>query len=185
MAKRHHRSKVRMGSLATGGFMGTAVPALVGSGLAIGSTLAIRAFVRPTSDMMAKVFRYAPFIGAAVGAVAAAPLGFAGASANQQVATAASAVAAGLGVFAVERLNSSVPGAELALAPAAPAAPTGTGTAGLRALTAEVRSAAQLRGVVMEPMNGLAGSYGDTVNASGMSGAFNPNAFGRPQSQVG
>ncbi len=182
MAKRRHRSKVRMGSLATGGFMGTAVPALVGSGLAIGSTLAIRAFVRPTSDMMAKVFRYAPFIGAAVGAVAAAPLGFAGASANQQVATAASAVAAGLGVFAVERLNSSVPGAELALAPAAP---TGTGTAGLRALTAEVRSAAQLRGVVMEPMNGLKGSYGDTVNANGMSGAFNPNAFGRPQSQVG
>ncbi len=182
MAKRRHRSKVRMGSLATGGFMGTAVPALVGSGLAIGSTLAIRAFVRPTSDMMAKVFRYAPFIGATVGAVAAAPLGFAGASANQQVATAASAVAAGLGVFAVERLNSSVPGAELALAPAAP---TGTGTAGLRALTAEVRSAAQLRGVVMEPMNGLKGSYGDTVNANGMSGAFNPNAFGRPQSQVG
>ena len=182
MAKRRHRSKVRMGSLATGGFMGTAVPALVGSGLAIGSTLAIRAFVRPTSDMMVKVFRYAPFIGAAVGAVAAAPLGFAGASANQQVATAASAVAAGLGVFAVERLNSSVPGAELALAPAAP---TGTGTAGLRALTAEVRSAAQLRGVVMEPMNGLKGSYGDTVNVNGMSGAFNPNAFGRPQSQVG
>lgn len=183
MAKRRHRSKVRMGSLATGGFMGTAVPALVGSGLAIGSTLAIRAFVRPTSDVMVKVFRYAPFIGAAIGAVAAAPLGFAGASANQQVATAASAVAAGVGVFAVERLNSSVPGAELALAPSS--APSGTGTAGLRALTAEIRSANQLRGVVMEPMNGLKGSYGDSVNVQGMSGAFNPNAFGRPQSQVG
>jgi hypothetical protein len=37
----------------------------------------------------------------------------------------------------------------------------------------------------MEPMNGLKGSFGETVNASGMSGAFNPNAFGRPQSQVG
>lgn len=181
MAK-HRRSKVRMGSLATGGFMGTAVPGLVGAGVCIGSTLAIRAFVRPTSEAMAMVFKYAPFIGAGLGAVAAAPLGLAGASMNQQVATAASSLAAGVGVFAVERLNASVPGAELALAPSAP---SGTGTAGLRALTAEIRTPAQLRGVVMEPMNGLKGSYGDTVNASGMSGAFNPNAFGRPQSAVG
>jgi hypothetical protein len=171
-----------MGSLDTGGFMGTAVPALVGSGLAIGSTLAIRAFVRPTSDAMTMVFRYAPAIGALVGAIGAAPLGLAGASVNQQVATAASAVAAGVGIFAVERLNSSVPGADLALAPSAPSVGT---TAGLRALTAEIRMPGQLRGVVMEPMNGLKGSFGETVNASGMSGAFNPNAFGRPQSQVG
>lgn len=183
MAKRRH-SKVRMGSLATGGFMGTAVPGLVGAGVAIGATLGIRAFVRPTSDTMAMVFRYAPFIGAGLGAVAALPLGLAGASRNQQVATAASSLAAATGIFAVERLNSSVPGAEIALAPAA-STPAGTGAAGLRALTAEIRTPAQLRGVVMEPMNGLSGSYGDTVNANGMSGAFNPNAFGRPQSQVG
>lgn len=178
MAKHKRRGKVRMGTLTTGGFMGTAIPALVGSGLAIGSTLAIRAFVRPNTEAMVKVFRYAPFIGAALGAMAAAPLGLAGASGSQQAATAASAVAAGVGVFAVERLNSSVPGAELALA--APA----VATAGLRALTAEIRRPG-LEGVVMEPMNGMRGSYGDTVNASGMSGAFNPNAFGRPQSQVG
>lgn len=181
MAKRHRRSKVRMGSLATGGFMGTAVPGLVGAGVCIASTLGIRAFVRPTTDVMAKVFKFAPFIGAGLGVIAAAPLGLAGASMNQQVATAASSLAAGIGVFAVERLNASVPGAELALAPS----PSVGTTAGLRALTAEIRTPGQLRGVVMEPMNGLKGSYGDTVNASGMSGAFNPNAFGRPQSQVG
>lgn len=177
MAKRRHRSKVRMGSLATGGFMGTAVPGLVGAGVCIGSTLAIRAFVRPTSEAMAMVFKYAPFIGAGLGAVAAAPLGLAGASMNQQVATAASSLAAGVGVFAVERLNASVPGAELALAPSGAAGVVMEPMNGLAALTAEIRTPSQLQG--------LRGSYGDTVNASGMSGAFNPNAFGRPQSAVG
>lgn len=178
MAKHYKRGRVRMGSLSSGGFVGAAVPGLVGVGVVLGGTMAVRAFVRPTDSTMAKVFRYAPFIGGVLGVAASLGLGLAGANRSQQMATASSALAGALGIFAIERLNGSVPGAELALSPSPAAVPT----AGLAALTAEIARPG-MQGVVMEPMRG---SFGETVNAGGgLRGAFNPDAFGRPQAAIG
>lgn len=172
MAKhRSKRGRVRMGSLSTGGFVGAAVPGLVGAGVALGSTMIIRAFVRPTSELMGHLINYAPLVGGVLGVAAAPALGFAGANTSQKLATASSAVAAAVGVFALERLG----GVSLALPSTAP-------VAGLAALTAEIRNPG-MQGVVMEPMRG---SFGETVNAGGgLRGVFNAEAFGRPQAAIG
>lgn len=177
MAKHRRSKKIRMGSLAAGGIMGDVVPSAAGLGTALLSTLALRSFITPDSAMKQNVVRYAPLIGGGLGLLAAGAIGYFGGMSKATAAGVSSVLGGGL-LFASERLNASSPAIDAALAPSS--AP-GT-TAGMRALTAEIRNPG-LNGVVMEP---LRGDFGETVNAGGgLRGSFNPSAFGRPQSAVG
>lgn len=193
MARRRGRRRRRgfRGLSGRGGFMRGAVHALVpvaaGSVLTGGTTLALRAFVTPTPGTASEtVYKWAPAIGMGAGLAGAALLYFLGGRTQGKniaaIAAAASLFQGGI-VLASERLNVARPGGLLALAGGGGAAESaGEGAAGLAALMPEYatpQGAGPLGAIVMEPVRGLGGPYGETVNVSGLGGGFRPSAFGR------
>jgi hypothetical protein len=181
--RRHHRKHRKgLGAITTAGLIDDVLPSAIGMSAALLGTLAVRSFVPATNT---KAIYFAPFIGAGLGVLGAGAVAWQ-MGASKATATAAHAILGGTLLFASERLTASTPEVDAVLAMPASAV-TGMGasapaTAGLRALTAEIRNPG-MQGVVMEP---LRGDFGETVNVGGgLRGAFNPSAFGRPQSQVG
>jgi hypothetical protein len=157
------------------------VPPVLGVLTVGGATLGIRAFVRPDTEPMQMVYRYAPWLGLGIGALAAGVSWMLGGLNPATSTVVAGALTAGV-VAGNDMLNVSRPGAipALAASTAVPAVPAAAGLPGLRALVAERQG---MRGIVMEPIRGgMKGAYGDTVN---LQGAANPSAFGRPQSRIG
>lgn len=161
----------------TPGSMGREVwPGSLGILLAGGSTLAIRAFVRPDTAAMASIYRWAPAIGAGVGLVGAGAMTMVGKGAAMN--TGIQALLTGGLILGVETLNASRPGGALATGMTMPAAlPAGAApTAGLGALVPETMRGTGLGVITMDPARGTAGAYGETV---ALRGTVNPGAFGR------
>lgn len=181
MAKRK-RGMRGLGNLRQPGTMAREiVPPVLGVLAVGGTTLAIRAFVRPNTESMAKVYRYAPWLGLGVGLLGAGVSYMLGGKLPAGSTTVAGVLTAAV-VAGNDMLTTARPEGIAALMPASTVA-AGAGTAGLRALVAERRRG--MEGIVMEPIrgrSGVGGAYGDSVN---LQGAANVSAFGRPQSRMG
>ena len=166
MAKRARRRRrgfrgfAGLGNLRRPGLAREVVPPVVGGVLAI---LGIRSFVRPDTAAMAKLYEHAPLAGIGVAALGGGAMYVLTKSKAPAISATLAGLAVGGGVWASELLNAQ-------RAAAAGALPAG-GTAGLGALVPET-----MRGVVMEPVQGLGAMYGETVQ---LSGVVNPTAFGR------
>lgn len=170
MAKRRrrgYRGLKGLGNLRRPGAMREIVPPVIGGVLALGTALGIRAFVKPETPAMAKLYEWAPLAGVGAGALGAGALFAMTRSGGPAVSAMLSAGLVGGGLLASEALNAQRAAAAVAAVAAMPAGETG----GLAALVPEtVRG---LQGVVMEPVKGM---YGETVR---LNGTVNPSAFGR------
>jgi len=168
MAKRRRRGfrgLKGLGNLRRPGAMREIVPPVVGGVLALGTALGIRAFVRPETPAMAKLYEYAPLAGIGAGALGGVALYAMTRSSSPAMSASLAAALVGGGLFASEALNAQRAAAAMAAMPAAGE------TAGFGALVPEtVRG---LNGVIMEPVNGM---YGETVR---LNGTVNQGAFGR------
>lgn len=181
MAKRRHgmRGLAGLGNLRTAGSLGRDVmPGTLGLLLTGGVTLALRAFVRATE--MPGLYRWAPAIGTGAGILGAVGVGMLGGT-GPALSSITSSVLGGAILMGSEMLNTSRPGAAIALAGDGdmPALPAGEAEAvameGLRALAAE-----RLGAIVMQPVDGMRGAYGESVN---LQGTINPGAFGQQSFQ--
>lgn len=167
--------------------MGRAVLSPVVAGvLTVGTTLGIRAFVKPTTGTASEmIYRHAPLIGLGAGLLGAVGLYY---MAGKESAAAAAAVATllGGGIVANERVVASGGASALAASgllasSVAPPASAPAATAGLRQLGAVVPEYARMDGIVMEKVNGLNGlganqqNFGENVS---LSGTVNQSAFG-------
>lgn len=174
-----------LGAGLTSGMARTVTPALVGTGLALGTALGMRAYLRPEPGQTSEtIYRNAPLIGIGAGILGAVGLYVIGGGKKpgMELATAAAvaAVVSGGALFGIERLHVSKPGAFAALVPSPSAAPA-EGTAGLRAITAEYGMAGGgLNAIVMERLNGNNQQQGAVVNLQGVvdTGAFGSRAYG-------
>ena len=174
------------------------LPVVVGGGLAALTTLATRWFVDPTTGpTQAKMAKYAPLIGTAVGAVGSLALYFmGGTSAAVQSALSAGIVGMfGLGsdmVLKDPEKRAPLLAAIIATAPATDTstntgANTGAGAGGFGAIVPEYQLPTPGVGAIaMESVGasgqraGTIGSYGETVSLSGV----NTGAFGTPGFQA-
>lgn len=159
------------------------LPVLVGGGLTALTGLGIRWFVDPaqgsTQSMMVK---WAPLLGAAVGAVGSIALYFMGgtSAAVQSFLSAATVGAFGVGSDMVLKEK----GGSL-LAAIVNTAPAGNGMTGFGAIVPEYSSPG-MGAIAMESVGaggrraGTIGSYGETVSLSGV----NTGAFGTPGFQA-
>lgn len=147
-------------------------PPMIGGGAAAVTTIGIRQFVRPTTEWMQQLQEYAPWVGLAVGSLAAWGLGTMNKRATGWSA-AAGAGAVTLGTVMMEM-----------------AAKANFGTDGLGAIVPEYGN---MGAIVMEPQAsrgygagalgnraGVGGDYGEVVNL----GNINTSAFGTPGFQI-
>lgn len=164
------------------GAAGGAVPVVAAGLLTVGSTLGLRAFLRPEPGTPSEgLYKWAPAIGAAVGLLGAgAMLLVAGKKKGAEMALPAALTSAviGAGLIGSEYLNASKPGAALALGQTG-ALPAGTaaGTAGLAALMPEFNGNG-MGAIVMDQLNGMGSPYGETVRVAGLGAGIRPEAFG-------
>lgn len=169
----------RVGS--PGSFLGTVVPPAVGGGTAALVAIGIRQFAKPAqSRTQAALYKYAPWLGMAAGAVAALGLYMMGGT-SASLSGFVAAGAAGGALLLNDAVRAARPG-EDALAMAGGGGGT---TAGLRAIVPEYERAG-MGAIVMEPQAsrgygaGALGSYGEVVNL----GNINPASFGTPGFQI-
>lgn len=178
MAKRRRRRGFRgLGALGRGGMEGV-LPVATGGILTAGTTIGLRAFLRPDPGTLSeKLYYWAPALGVAAGVLGAGALYFMGGMRAALPAVLTSIAAGGL-VFGAERLNASKPGGMLAIAGGSSVPAEPGGTAGLNALMPEYSG---LNAIVMDPVNGISGPSGETVSINGLGGAgYRPSAFGKP-----
>jgi hypothetical protein len=161
-----------MGALSADAFKESILPILVGGGLAGGTLFAIRKWLAPNGDATKQaVVKYAPLAGAGVGAIGALSLKWLADSDDAAVGgLVAAAVVGGLGMV----MDMVAPGA---ITPAEPLA----GYLGMGAIVPEYGSMNGMGAIVMQPSAngrrpGSIGSYGETVNLSGI----NTSVFGTP-----
>jgi hypothetical protein len=177
MAKRRRglRGLAGLGNLRSAAGREVVTP-IIGVGLAVGVTLAVRAFVRPDTEAMQQVYRWAPAIGAGASLIGAGALAaMVGRGAAWSAGTAG--VVAGVALLASETLNASRPGGATATGVATMLPASAPGTAGLAALVPESLRGTGMGVITMDPVRGTAGAYGETVN---LRGSVNQAAFGKP-----
>lgn len=177
-----------MGALSADAFKESILPILVGGGIAGGTIFAIRKWLTPGADVTkANVVKYAPLAGLATGSIAAISLKWLADSDDAAVGgLVAAAVVGGLGM-AFDMLAPDMTGrtdADVGVAAAAIAsgeAPAGAaGYLGMGAIVPEYGTNG-MGAIVMQPSAGgrrpgSIGSYGETVNLSGI----NTSVFGTP-----
>lgn len=195
MAKRRHHRRRGMGSiirvtpLSGGGvgavkrphsFAGSAVPVLVGGGVAAATAVGLRYYMTPTTQTQMSVVDNAPWIGVGAGAVV-------GLAMWNLVSQPAGIAAIMSGLLVGSSMAISEMAAKSRLAAAVPATTT---QAGIGAVVPEYSSAPRRSGVGAITMEshasrgygaGALGSYGETVNL----GAVNIKAFGTPGAYMG
>lgn len=168
-------------------FVGAAMPVVIGGGVAAVTTMGLRQWMTPTTDLQMRIVENAPWVGIAAGGLTSLAL-WNMTSQAAGVASLTAAVTVGIGMLA----------SEYAASMRAPL-PAGNGTAGLRAVVPEYSMRglpARGRGtgaIVMEPQAsrgygaGPLGAYGETVNLGGGrgTGAINTGAFGTPGFTIG
>lgn len=193
MAKRRHSRRgmgsiIRVTPLSGGGmgavkrphsFAGSAVPVLVGGGVAAATAIGIRYYMTPTTQTQMSVVDNAPLIGVGTGAIVGLAM-WNLVSQPAGVAALVSALAVGGAMMASEAAAKS-----RLTHVAAP-----TTTAGFGAVVPEYSAAPRRSGVGAITMeshasrgygSGALGSYGETVNL----GAVNIRAFGTPGAYMG
>jgi hypothetical protein len=184
MAKRKRR-KWRLKGLGVlrAGYGRDLIPPVVGLGLTAGTTLAIRATVRPSPGTPSEMlYRFAPFIGMGVGVLGGVAVGILGSGSQAASAVMTSLITGGI-IYGVEQLNVRKPGAMAALVGASAAMPA-EGTAGLRAIVPEYpNSAFATRGlgaIVMERLKGNQQNQGADIQLRGVvnTGAFGSSPYG-------
>lgn len=162
------------------GAAATAVSVGAGGLLTLGSTLGLRAFLRPEPGTPSEgLYKWAPAIGAGVGLLGAlGAMLVLGKSKGKAMVLPMGVTSAliGAGLIGSEYLNANKPGAALALGGSA--LPAG-GTAGLSALLPEYNG---MGAIVMDQLNGngMGSPWGDTVRVSGLGAGIRPEAFGEP-----
>lgn len=182
------------GALSSTAFQESILPVIIGGGITLGTIFAIRKWVISTDGDPTKIMvrKNASLVGIGAGAIAAIALKF---MANDDAAAGAltSAVLVGGGIMALKYADSdrSAPqtvmdGATDAGDPAAPvvgekALPASEGGSGFGAIVPEYGGTNGLGAIVMQPSAGgqrpgSIGSYGETVNLSGI----NTSVFGTP-----
>jgi hypothetical protein len=196
MAKKKHHKKHRgmrgFGALKMSNPLPILLPLLVGGGLTAITVAAARYFTSPTldasgqptaaqTDTQKSVFKFAPWIGLAVGALSSIAMfaitkGMAGA-----ISTFGSSAVVAISSFAQDQLLASSPGrAALAVSAMAPAAAMTHGVGSIYALRtgAVVPTLGQGTGAVVLTPQGMQGPYvgGERVSLQGV----NPSAFGTP-----
>jgi hypothetical protein len=171
-----------LGAVLNGGWAGAIVPATTGAIVTLGSTLGMRAALKPMSGTAsATLYRWAPGLGVIAGLVAAAAMYLMGGT-KAAVQGAVSSVIVGGGVLALDALNSSKPGSAIAIAfgaggTQAVAAP-GAQPPGTAAIVPEYSG---VNGIVYRQLNGTDGlgandqHQGEVVN---LRGVINTDAFG-------
>jgi hypothetical protein len=184
MAKRRKRRSWFRGLGAVGRrSLHPAVPVATAAILTAGTTLGLRAYLRPDPGSMSeKLYRWAPGLGALAGLLGAGALYFmSGPSAA--VPAGLTALLSGGFVLGSERLNAAKSGGLIAVSGGAELpAETAAGAAGLRALLPEFQGTRGLGAIVMDPVSGIADPYGETVNIRGGglgAGGYRPDAFGK------
>lgn len=176
--------------------VGSTLPALLGGGAAILTTVGIRHLMKPTTDMQMNMAQYAPWIGLGSGLLTSLSLAWlAGQPAAWQAATASIVVTTGLMLSewaARKKFNQIASGEQLDVMAQYGLGPNripanNAGAAGVRAIVPEYAGTSGLAAVVMEPhaargygsgTHGV-GAYGDTVNLQGVRG-ISSGAFGTP-----
>ena len=175
--KRTGMSGMGMGALSSTAFRESILPILVGGGIAGGTIFAIRKWLTPSGDATKDaIIKYAPLAGLGTGAIAALSLKWLADSDDAAVGgLVAAAVVGGLGMV----MDMVAP--QLTAAP--PSLPAGTegyrNRLGVGAIVPEYGSG--MGAIVYPPMangqrSGSIGSYGETVNLSGI----NTAVFGTP-----
>lgn len=172
-------------------FTGSALPAFLGAGLTLLTTVAARYWAKPSEgDTPKAIFKWAPAIGTGVGSVMSLAMYYLG-GAPAALATFASSVAAGGGVMLHDQVVRNAVG-EFSLA-LPPNMATGGGegavsgyrrVGGVGVVVPERVLGPGVNGIVYEDARsrdprvryGATGSYGETARISGV----NPSAFGTP-----
>lgn len=182
MAKRRKKSRKSgmrgLGAMVSPrGVAGALIPVGTGAILTAGTTLGLRAYLRPTPGTMSEtLYRWAPAVGILAGLVGSGLLmGMMKGGKAKEAASVAAATSVVLGGMTLvsERLNAASSGALMALGPAGDSS---AGLPGLGALMPEYAPQHDgLGAIVMEP---LSGAYGDSVNVAGLGAGYNPSAFG-------
>lgn len=158
-----------------------AVPVATAAVLVAGTTLGLRAYLRPDPGTMSeKLYRWAPALGGLAGLLGAGALFFmSGPSAA--VPAGLTAILSGGFVLGSERLNAAKVGGLLAVSGGASVpAEAAEGAAGLRALMPEYAGTRGLGAIVMDPVSGVGDPYGESVSVRGLgAGGYRPDAFGK------
>lgn len=158
---------------------GALLPVLIGGGVTLLTTIGIRQFLKPKTEMGQNAVKYAPLIGTGAGILTSLAL-WSMASQSAGLAGMTASATLGLGITGMEALA-------IAQAKAAAAAPATAGygmgaivpeygMAGRRGTGAIVMEPAADRGWGMTSGRRGTGTYGEVVSL----GAVNPNAFGTP-----
>jgi hypothetical protein len=150
---------------------GAVMPALIGGGVTVLTTMGVRQFLEPTPDN-ATIIENADWIGLAAGSLAGLAL--------WNMASKPAGIAA-LATSAVVSLAALVPSWMASANGAAPPA----GMRGLRAIVPEysvrgLRGGHGTRGIVMEPAASRGYGAGQTYGSNVRLGNVNPGAFGTP-----
>jgi len=164
----HKRGFRGLRALKNGGMASYLVPVAAGLVLTVGGTAGIRAVVNPsTSVTAAKVYRWAPAIGTALGVLGSIALHLLAGMRGSATAGLTS-VGAGLGIMGLEALNAR----KLAGGILPGAIPSGAGTG---AVVPQFGTRG-LGTVVMRELRGNQQGQGETVS---LRGTVDTNAFGR------
>lgn len=173
--KRTGMSGMGMGALSSTAFRESILPILVGGGIAGGTIFAIRKWLTPSGDATKDaIVKYAPLAGLGTGAIAALSLKWLADSDDAAVGgLVAAAVVGGLGMV----MDMVAP--QMTGAPALPSAGAEGYRRSLGAIVPEYGNG--MGAIVYQPMangqrNSSIGSYGETVNLSGI----NTAVFGTP-----
>lgn len=171
-----------MGALSADAFKESILPILVGGGLAGGTLFAIRKWLTAGADPTKQAVRkYAPLAGAGVGAIGALSLKWLADSDDAAVGgLIAAAVVGGLGM-AMDMLAPERTGVQTDAPPSEAAFEGYRRRMGTGAIVPEYGSMNGMGAIVMQPSaggrrSGSIGSYGETVNLSGI----NTSVFGTP-----
>lgn len=146
------------------------VPVLVGGGVAIATTLAIKKWLTPDSDIKSTVVDWAPLFGLGAAAVASSALAM---MSGRQAGTLAFSAAAAVALYGIVEDKWGEGAMSAAL-------PAGAPAAGVGAIVPEYSRG--MGAIVMEPMRdgrrqgSIGGAYGASISLQGI----NTSAFGTP-----